>query len=648
MEAHGTGTRLGDPIEADAVLATYGHDRDATNPLWLGSLKSNIGHTQAAAGVAGVIKMVMALRHGILPRTLHANAPSPHVDWSSGGVRLLTTAQEWPSNGVPRRAGISSFGISGTNAHVIVEEAPAFDEHDDTAEESPVVPVAISGRTPRALRDQAYRLRKHLESHPELRPADVSYTSLTGRSVFEHGALVTVSNREGLLHSLEAVAGDTWAPDVVRGQRSKGWTAFVFTGQGGQRPGMGRELCERFPVFGTALNEVCDELRHHLGRPLREIMFAAPGSPEAELLDDTQWTQPAVFALQVALFRLLESWGSRPDFVVGHSSGEIAAAHVADVLSLPDACALVAARGRVMQGLPPGGRMAAVAAAEHEVLPLLTAGASLAAVNGPRSVVISGSEAAVARIVDHFAAQGRSTAWLRVNYASHSSLMEPIAHELATALHGLRSSAGRIPVISTLTGRALDDDRLGSPEYWVRNACEPVRFHDAIRTLAERGVTGFVELGPDATLTKMVESSRLPDEEWLVTATMRQDRPEDAALLTAMGSLHLNASGPDWGKVFAGTDAGLIELPTYAFQHRRHWLVTSGHTGSDRLEHPFLEDVIAVADSGGVLFRGDCRRGEIPGCSTTGCGTGLFCPARHWQSWPRGSPIASAVRRWLS
>ncbi|WP_405493902.1 SDR family NAD(P)-dependent oxidoreductase [Nocardia sp. NBC_00511] len=604
VEAHGTGTRLGDPIEADAVLATYGHDRDATNPLWLGSLKSNIGHTQAAAGVAGVIKMVMALRHGILPRTLHANAPSPHVDWSSGGVRLLTTAQEWPSNGVPRRAGISSFGISGTNAHVIVEEAPAFDEHDDTAEESPVVPVAISGRTPRALRDQAYRLRKHLESHPELRPADVSYTSLTGRSVFEHGALVTVSNREGLLHSLEAVAGDTWAPDVVRGQRSKGWTAFVFTGQGGQRPGMGRELCERFPVFGTALNEVCDELRHHLGRPLREIMFAAPGSPEAELLDDTQWTQPAVFALQVALFRLLESWGSRPDFVVGHSSGEIAAAHVADVLSLPDACALVAARGRVMQGLPPGGRMAAVAAAEHEVLPLLTAGASLAAVNGPRSVVISGSEAAVARIVDHFAAQGRSTAWLRVNYASHSSLMEPIAHELATALHGLRSSAGRIPVISTLTGRALDDDRLGSPEYWVRNACEPVRFHDAIRTLAERGVTGFVELGPDATLTKMVESSRLPDEEWLVTATMRQDRPEDAALLTAMGSLHLNASGPDWGKVFAGTDAGPIELPTYAFQHRRHWLVTSGHTGSDRLEHPFLEDVIAVADSGGVLFRG--------------------------------------------
>ncbi|MEV6280269.1 type I polyketide synthase [Nocardia sp. NPDC051832] len=604
VEAHGTGTRLGDPIEADAVLATYGQDRDATNPLWLGSLKSNIGHTQAAAGVAGVIKMVLALRHGILPRTLHVNEPSHHVDWSAGGVELLTTAQEWPSSDVPRRAGISSFGISGTNAHVLVEEAPALDERDVTAAELPVVPVAISGRTPQALRDQAFRLRKHLESHPGLRLTDVSYTSLTRRSVFQHGALVTASNREDLLHSLEAVAGDLWAPDVVRGQRSRGRTAFVFTGQGGQRLGMGRVLSERFPVFGTALNEVCDELQQHLGRPLREIMFAAPGSPEAELLDDTQWTQPAVFALEVALFRLVESWGLRPDLVVGHSSGEIAAAHAAGVLSLSDACTLAAARGRVMQALPAGGRMAAVAAAEHEVLPLLTVGASLAAVNGPHSVVISGSEPAVAQIVDHFAAQGRNTAWLRVQYASHSSLMEPIAHDLATALRGLRSSAGRIPVISTLTGHAVDADQLGSPEYWVRNACEPVRFRDAIRTLAERGVTVFVELGPDATLTKMMESNRFPDEEWLVTATMRADRPEDAALLTALGRLHLNGSGPDWEKVFAGTAAGLIELPTYAFQRRRHWLVAPGRPGSDRLEHPFLEHVTAVADSGGVLFGG--------------------------------------------
>ncbi|WP_245985219.1 type I polyketide synthase, partial [Streptomyces tateyamensis] len=398
VEAHGTGTVLGDPIEAQALLATYGQERGAAGPLLLGSIKSNMGHTQAAAGVAGIIKMVQAMEHGVLPRTLHVDEPSSKVDWSAGAVELLTEAREWPAVERPRRVGISSFGLSGTNAHVILEQPPAavVEETVAGANELPVVPWLLSAKTPEALREQAARLRAWVADRPQLRPVDVAYSLATGRAPFEHRAAVLGANREALLDALSRPVSP-----VVRGN---GRTAFLFSGQGSQRVGMGRQLAAAFPVFAAAW----DELAGHLDL----------GSDEE--LNQTQYAQPAIFAFEVALFRLLESWGVRPDYLAGHSIGEIAAAHVAGVFSLEDAAKLVTARGRLMQALPAGGAMLAVEATEAEVTGL---GVDVAAVNGPRAVVLSGPEADIDRVAEHFA--DRRTKRLTVSHAFHPSLMDP-------------------------------------------------------------------------------------------------------------------------------------------------------------------------------------------------------------------------------
>ncbi|MEU4773593.1 type I polyketide synthase [Micromonospora sp. NPDC023644] len=574
VEAHGTGTTLGDPIEAQALLATYGKERPADRPLWLGSVKSNIGHTQAAAGVAGVMKMVLAMRHGVLPPTLHVDEPTPHVDWSTGAVSLLTGAEPWPETGQPRRAGISAFGISGTNAHVIIEQAAEADTAGarPAGTPAPPAPWIVSARSAPALAGQARRLLDHLAAHPDLTPADVAYSLVTTRAALPHRAAVIGDDPDGLLAGLRAVAEDRTASGVVRGvARPAGKVAFLFTGQGAQRLGMGAELCRRFPVFATAFDEVAGELDRHLGRPLREVVFADPDSPEAALLDRTEFTQPALFAYEVAAFRLVTAWGLRPQHLLGHSVGELAAAHVAGVLSLADAASLVAARGRLMQQLPAGGAMLAVRASEAEVMPLLDERVSLAAVNGPRSVVLSGDEEAVLAAGARLAAQGRRSRRLRVSHAFHSARMDAMLADFRVVAEKVTWHPPTLPVVSDRTGEPLTAAQATDPGYWVDHVRDTVRFHDGIATLAAAGVGTFLELGPDGALTALAREC-LPDVEPAAFVPLgRRDQPEPATLLAALAAVDLRGAGVDWPALFAGSDAARIELPTYAFHHERYW-----------------------------------------------------------------------------
>ncbi|MGA5291299.1 type I polyketide synthase [Streptomyces pseudogriseolus] len=567
VEAHGTGTRLGDPIEAQALLATYGQDRDAERPLWLGSVKSNLGHTQAAAGVAGVIKMVEALRHGVVPATLHVDEPSSRVDWSTGGVRLVTERQEWPAVDRPRRAGVSSFGLSGTNAHVILEQAP--EETTGRAAEPgalPLIPWVVSGEGTDALRAQAARLLAYVRSDLDIRPDAVAAALVTQRTLFENRAVIRGRDRDELMTGLLALAEGRTAPQVTVGAVTEGRMAFLFSGQGAQRAGMGRELYEAFPVFAEAFDAVCAQG----GAELRDVVFGEDG----ERLGRTEWTQPALFAVEVALFRLLESWGVRPDFVGGHSIGEIAAAHVAGVLSLEDACALVTARGRLMQALPDGGAMIAVEAAEDEVLPLLSgreAEVSVAAVNGPKAVVLAGTETAVTEIAEALTAQGRRTTRLRVSHAFHSPLMKPMLAEFRQIAESLTYAAPAIPVVSNVTGRLAAEGELTTADYWVRHVREAVRFADGVTALAAEGVTRFVELGPDTTLTALAQNC-LPDaDRSLFVSTLRKHRDEVDTVLECVAAAHAAGVTVDWASVIGPRSTEGVELPTYAFRHERFW-----------------------------------------------------------------------------
>jgi malonyl CoA-acyl carrier protein transacylase/acyl carrier protein len=587
VEAHGTGTALGDPIEAGALLATYGVGRDGGAPLWLGSVKSNIGHTQAAAGVAGLIKMVEALNHDVLPPTLHVGEPSPHVDWSGGGLRLLREVVPWPVTEHPRTAGVSSFGISGTNAHVIVQQAPAPPE----APESPTQPVVsplllvwpVSARSSKALAAQAHRLHEHVLEHPDLDLVDVAYSLAVTRAHHSYRAAV-VSHcaaedpRRELLGGLAALAVDVPHPGVVwhhrLGHVSRGEMVFVLPGQGSQYAGMGVGLYQCHRGFARVFDEVCAAVDQYLEVSLREVMFAESGSAVGELVHQTVYTQPALFAMGVGLHAVLVEAGIRPDYLLGHSVGELTAAYLAGVFSLGDAAVLVTARGRLMQACPPGAMMA-IEASERDVLVMLEGhpAIAVAAVNGPTSVVVSGHPDELVPIRDYCAAHHLRAKSLSVSHAFHSSLMDSAVAGFEAVAAGLTLSEPVVPVVSNVTGELATVEQLGSSGYWARHLREPVRFYDGVGCLLGRGDQVFVELSPHPVLAAAITETLAGVADRVGSAvipTLHRDRSDLDGIAAALGQLHCRGHSPLWRSLYP--QARAVGLPTYAFQHRSYWI----------------------------------------------------------------------------
>ncbi|MEU5930915.1 type I polyketide synthase, partial [Streptomyces antimycoticus] len=521
---------------------------------------------------------------------------------------------EWPEVGRPRRAAVSSFGFSGTNAHTIIEQAPAIEDEapGEVATAPGVTSWPLSAKTADALRAQAVRLLSYLDERPEIVPADLGYSLATTRAALDHRAVLVADDREGFLRGLDALArGESGAEAIQGSGATVGKVAFLFTGQGSQRLGMGRELYDAYPVFAEAFDAVCDELDAHLERPLKTVLFGE----DAEALDQTGFTQPALFAVEVALFRLVEAWGLRADFLSGHSIGELAAAHVAGVLSLADAAKLVAARGRLMQALPAGGAMIAVQASEDEVLPLLSERVSIAALNGPTSVVIAGDEDAAVSIAATFEAQGRKTKRLTVSHAFHSPRMDGMLEAFRAVAEGLSYEAPRIPIVSNLTGTVVSAEEITSPDFWVRHVREAVRFLDGVRTLEAQGVTTYLELGPDGVLTAMVQECVTdPEADAAFAAVLRAGRPAARAVHAAVARAYVRGVAVDWEAVFAGTGAARVELtdlPTYAFQRRRYWPQASAYgvggtagLGLAAADHPLVGAVVPLAGGDGLLLTG--------------------------------------------
>jgi mycoketide-CoA synthase len=630
VEAHGTATTLGDPIEAAALIATYGAARSAEHPLWLGSIKSNIGHTQAAAGVAGMIKMIAALNRDSLPPTLNVEHPSPHIDWSAGTVRLLTEPVPWPVTDHPRTAAVSSFGISGTNAHLILQQAPTVPvgsadarrpagQTQDVEFGLPIWPV--SARTPAALCAQADRLRQHLVGHPDLDLTDVAYSLGATRTQHSYRAVITASvatadPRADLLDALDALHTDRAHPQLNRHHylaHLRGKTVFVLPGQGGQYLGMGRELYEHHRVFADTV-DACDQaLRPYTDWSVREVLCQDSGAPA---LDRVDVVQPVLFTMMVSLAEVLRHYGVVPDAVIGHSQGEIAAAYIAGVLSLPEAAKVVARRSQALSALRGAGVMASVLLSADELQPRLrpwSEALSIAAINGPSHTIISGHPGALEEFTAACDRDGIQIRSIAVDYASHSAQVEPLRERLLAELADLTPVPARIPLYSTV-GEALSADPLDTTtmdaDYWYRNLREPVRFSDSVVECLAAGECTFVELSPHPVLAPAITDTLAQAAgrtQSAVITMLHRDRPDQDALATALAQLHTHGHSPSWSALYP--HAHTVGLPTYAFEHRRYWLASTpsgdaGGLGLDRAEHPLLGAVAELADQDQVMLSG--------------------------------------------
>jgi acyl transferase domain-containing protein len=608
VECHGTGTVLGDPIEVQALGTVLAEGREPSRPVLIGTVKSNLGHTQAAAGVAGLIKVVLSLQHGQIPKNLHFDAPNPHIEWDALPVQVASEPVAWARNGAARLAGVSAFGLSGTNAHVVIEEAPveAQEPPAEALSARSAELVVLSAKSGAALEVMAQRLAAHVKGHAEQSLGDVAYSLATTRSHLEHRLSVVAATREALVSGLEAAARGELSSASSRGAARTGVkTAWLFTGQGSQYVGMGRGLWEEWPAFREAFDAACAALDPHLEKPLREVMWEAPSgtssgtsSAGTSVLDETCWTQPALFALQVAMAALWRSWGVEPDVVAGHSIGEVAAAYVAGVFSLTDAARLAAARGRLMQALPRNGAMVSLEAPEAEVSKAIASrsGVSIAAVNGPSSIVISGEEEGVLAVSSAFAAQGVRTKRLTVSHAFHSSLMEPMLDEFRRVAESVSYRPARVVVVSNVSGQAAGEE-LSTAEYWVRHVREAVRFAAGIESLHASGVTEYVEIGPRPTLLGLVPAC-LPTgaNDPVLVASLRADRAEAETILEALGAHHVQGGRVQWEGVFAG-GGRRVDLPTYAWDRQRYWVERSLQQGrsGEATGHPLLGSRVSLA-----------------------------------------------------
>ncbi|MBA2811302.1 acyltransferase domain-containing protein [Streptomyces sp. KM273126] len=648
VEAHGTGTRVGDPVEAEALLATYGRERE--HPLLIGSVKANLGHAQAAAGIAGLIKTVLALRHGILPATPHLSEPTPAVDWSAGSARLLSESTDWPATGRPRRAAVSSFGIGGSNAHVVLEQAPPAPVPAEEPGGSPhIVPWVVSARSANALDAAVARLRR-LDPADDRARVDIAHSLATGRAT-------------ALPHRTVLLASADGTPTAARCVAEPGPSAVLFAGRSGPHAAQTRALAERFPVFARAFAAVREAFDGLLPEPLPDVVGGAthePGTPgthgtpapsgtagtapsgtagtapsgTAGTPSASRTAEPLLFAYEIALYRLLESLGRTPTHLAGHGLGEIAAAHAAGALSLIDACRVVAARVRLAERLASAATVA-VRVTEAEVAPLLTPDVAVAAVDGPDRLVLSGAAREVARIADALAAEGRATTALPAPHGLHSPLVADALDEFRRDLTGLEPRTPRIPVVSTLTGTRVTGTDLASPAHWSGQVSGTVRFADAVTALRDAGVHTFLEVGTDATLT----ASTVELLAWsgvVTVAAQRAGTDPETALLIALARLHVTGSDVHWPALFTGTGARRTELPTYPFQRERHWPTPSDPAA---LPVPALGPVPEATPAGRRLARSASasRAWEVPPLaapgespSTSGPSTGSS--ARHAES----------------